>query len=79
RTRVETAAHFLAWLRDNDRTLTETTQHDVDTWIESGASTRRRIRDFLKWTHARGLSAALHVHWLGREGLAEHVLGDQDR
>lgn len=79
RTRVETAAQFLAWLRDNDRTLTETTQHDVDTWIESGASTRRRIRDFLKWTHARGLSAALHVHWLGREGLAEHVLGDQDR
>lgn len=79
RTRVETAAHFLAWLRDNDRTLTQTTQHDVDTWIESGASTRRRIRDFLKWTHARGLSAALHVHWLGREGLAEHVLDDDER
>ena len=79
RTRVETAAHFLAWLRANDRTLTEATQHDVDTWIESGASTRRRLRDFLKWTHARGLSAALRVHWLGREGLAEHVLGDADR
>ena len=79
RTRIETAAHFLAWLRNNDRTLAEATQHDVETWIESGTSTRRRLRDFLKWTHARGLSAALHVHWLGREGLAEHVLGDDDR
>jgi hypothetical protein len=44
------------WLRGNDRTLAEATQHDVDTWIASGASTRRRVRDFLAWTHARGLS-----------------------
>ena len=79
RTRIETAAHFLAWLRVNDRALAEATQHDVDTWIASGASTRRRVRDFLAWTHARGLSVALQVQWLGREGLAEHVLGDDER
>ena len=79
RTRIETAAHFLVWLRGNNRTLAEATQHDVDTWIASGASTRRRVRDFLTWTHARGLSAALQVRWLGREGLAEHVLGDDER
>ena len=79
RTRIETAAHFLAWLRGNEQTLAEATQHDVDTWIESGASTRRRVRDFLTWTHARGLSAELQVQWLGREGLAEHVLGDDER
>lgn len=79
RTRIETAAHFLAWLHSNDRTLAEVTQHDVDTFIASGASTRRRLRDFLTWTHARGLSAALHVRWLGREGLAEHVLDDDQR
>lgn len=79
RTRIETAAHFLAWLRDNGRSLAEATQHDVDTWIASGASTRRRIRDFLTWTHARGLSAAMQVRWLGREGLAEHVLDDDQR
>jgi hypothetical protein len=79
RTRIETAAHFLAWLRDNNRTLAEATQHDVDTWIASGASTRRRVGDFLAWTHARGLSTALQVRWLGREGLAEHVLGDDER
>lgn len=79
RTRIETAAHLLAWLRGNDRTLAEATQHDVDTFIASGASTRRRVRDFLTWTHAGGLSAALQVRWLGREGLAEHVLGDDER
>ncbi len=79
RTRIETAAHFLAWLHSNDRTLAQVTQHDVDTFIASGASTRRRLRDFLTWTHARGLSAALHVRWLGREGLAEHVLDDDQR
>jgi hypothetical protein len=79
RTRIETAAHFLNWLQDNDRTLADVTQHDIDTWIGSGASTRRRVRDFLRWTHARGLSTDLRVHWLGREGLAENVLDDDER
>jgi hypothetical protein len=79
RQRIETAAHFLTWLERNDRTLADATQHDVNTWIGLGASTRRRVRDFLRWAHARGLSADLHVHWLGREGLPESVLGDDER
>jgi hypothetical protein len=79
RTRIETAARFLTWLQDNDRTLAEATQHDVDTWIGLGATTRRRVRDFLRWAHARGLSADLQVRWLGREGLAENVLGEDER
>lgn len=79
RQRIETAAHFLAWLKHNDRTLADASQHDVDTWIADGASTRRRVRDFLKWAHARGLSSDLRVHWLGREGLAENVLDDDER
>ena len=29
--------------------------------------------------HARGLSSDLEVHWLGREGLPENVLGDDER
>lgn len=29
--------------------------------------------------HARGLSADLQVHWLGREGLPEDVLGEDER
>ena len=79
RQRIETAAHFLTWLERNDRTLADATQHDVNTWIGLGASTRRRVRDFLRWAHARGLSADLHVHWLGRDGLPESVLGDDER
>jgi hypothetical protein len=79
RTRIETAAHFLRWLDDRNRALAEATQHDVDAWIGSGASTCRRVRDFVTWTHTRGLSAALQVRWLGREGLPEHVLGDDER
>ena len=79
RQRIETAAHFLTWLDDNGRTLADATQHDVNTWIGRGASTRRRVRDFLRWAHARGRSTDLHVHWLGREGLPEHILGDDER
>ena len=79
RARIETAAQFLTWLEDNDRSLAHATQHDVNTWIGLGASTRRRVRDFLRWAHARGLSADLEVHWLGREGLPENVLGDDER
>jgi hypothetical protein len=79
RGRIETAAHFLTWLEDNDRTLADATQHDINTWIGLGASTRRRVRDFLRWAHARGLSADLQVHWLGREGLPENVLADDER
>jgi hypothetical protein len=79
RARIETAAHFLTWLERNDRTLADATQHDVNTWIGLGASTRRRVRDFLRWAHARGLCADLQVRWLGREGLPENVLGDDER
>jgi hypothetical protein len=79
RVRIETAAHFLTWLTDNDRTLAEATQHDVDAWIDGGATTRRRVRDFLRWSHARGLSADLQVNWLGREGLPRNVLGEDER
>ena len=69
----------MTWLEDNDRTLADATQHDINTWIGLGASTRRRVRDFLRWAHARGLSADLQVHWLGREGLPENVLADDER
>lgn len=38
-----------------------------------------RLRDFLRWAHTRGLAGDLEVHWLGRYGLAEQVLGDDER
>jgi hypothetical protein len=64
---------------DHDRTLGDATQHDVDTSIDLGATTGRRVRDFLRWAHARGLSADLQVHWLGREGIPANVLGEDER
>lgn len=79
RDRIGAAAHFLTWLEHNHRTLADATQHDVNTWLGQGASTRHRIRDFLRWAHARGLAADLQVHWLGSEGLPEQVLGDDER
>jgi hypothetical protein len=69
----------LTWLEDNDRALADATQHDVNTWIGLGASSRRRVRDFLRWAHARGLRADLGVHWLGREGPPANVLDDDER
>ena len=79
RDRIGAAAHFLTWLEHNHRTLADATQHDVNTWLGQGASTRHRIRDFLRWAHARGLAADLQAHWLGSEGLPEQVLGDDER
>jgi hypothetical protein len=38
--RIETAAHFLTWLTDNDRTLADATQYDVDAWIDGETTTR---------------------------------------
>lgn len=79
RTRIETAKQFLHWLRDNNIRLDALTQHDVDTWLIQGASTRRRIRDFLQWTHAQAVTAGLEVKPLAREGLAADILGDAER
>ena len=79
RTRIVVAEHFLTSHANNEVALADTTQHDVNTWLEQGASTRHRIRDFLRWAHARGLAADLQVHWLGSDGLPEQVLGDDER
>jgi hypothetical protein len=79
RARLQVATNFLTWLTEQDRTLAETTQADVDRWLGEGASTRHRLRDFLRWAHNHGLAADLHVSWLGRDGLPAHVLGDDER
>ena len=69
----------MTWLENNDIALADATRRDVNTWLGLGATTRHRLRDFLSWAHARGLAADLEVHWLGRNGLAEQVLGDDER
>ena len=79
RVRIAVAEQFLTWLENNDIALADATQRDVNTWLGLGATTRHRLRDFLSWAHGRGLAADLEVHWLGRNGLAEQVLGDDER
>ncbi|UDG97544.1 hypothetical protein [Rhodococcus opacus] len=79
RARLQVAANFLTWLTEHHRILAEATQTDVERWLGEGASTRHRLRDFLRWAHSRGLCADLQVPWLGRDSLPEHLLGDDDR
>lgn len=79
RTRIRCAANFLHWLQDRDTDLAQATQYDVDSWLDQGATTRRRVRDFLTWTAGRGLTTDLHVPWLGTEGLPGHVLDEDTR
>jgi len=79
RTQVLVAHQFLQWLTANQLSLADTTQHDVDTWLRQGASTRLRLRDFMRWASARGLVADLEVRWLGRQGLPEQILDEDQR
>lgn len=79
RTRILAAQQFLRWLETNQIELADATQHDVDTWLALGASTRLRLRDFLRWAHTRGLAADLEVRWLGSQGLPEQILDADER
>lgn len=79
RTRIRCATDFLHWLSTHGTDLAEATQHDVDLWIDQGATTRRRLRDFLTWTNKRGLTAALEVPWLGTDSLPGHILDENTR
>lgn len=79
RNRIRVATHFLTWLADQDRTLGDATQADIDRWLAAGTPSRRRLRDFIRWTNSRHLTTDLHVPWLGREGLPEHLLDEAER
>jgi hypothetical protein len=79
RTRILAAQQFLRWLETNQIELADATQHDIDTWLALGASTRLRLRDFLRWAHTRGLAADLEVRWLGSQGLPEQILDTDQR
>ncbi|QSE41326.1 hypothetical protein JXX30_00350 [Rhodococcus erythropolis] len=79
RARITAAAQFLTWLTDHDIDLAGACQADVDRWLDDGTTTRRRLRDFLRWANSHHLAADLHVPSLGREGLPQHPLGDDQR
>lgn len=78
RTRILLATDFLNWLAARGLTLGTASQSDVETWLANGSVGRHRLRDFLLWTRAHGLSAALDIPWLGREE-PEDFMTQQDR
>ncbi len=49
RTRIMVARQFLTWLEGKQIALADATQHDVNTCLRQGATTRYRLRDFLLW------------------------------
>jgi hypothetical protein len=58
---VTLAAALTEWLASQSLTLADLSQTDLDTWLTAGSQNRRRIRDFVRWTHAQGLTRQLHV------------------
>ncbi len=79
RRRILVALDLLAWLDEQELTLGELRQDDVDRWLEAGGSqTRNLIRYFLKWTAERGLTRKLTVPLIPRQEPAG-LLGDDER
>jgi hypothetical protein len=73
RSRILLATQFLSWLDANGRTLSTASQSDVEAWLAGGSTARQRLRDFLLWTHAHGLSAKLEIPWPGRDQPADFM------
>jgi hypothetical protein len=72
------ALEFLAWTDQEGTTLAGLGQDDVDRWLAEEQTQRRyRVRYFLNWTAARGLSRRLDVPVLPRQGPADFLDDDQ--
>ena len=71
RTQIRTAAALVCWLHGQNLALRDLRQEHLDAWLADGASTRRRLRDFITWAARGGLVAKLHV-----PPLAGHAVGD---
>ncbi len=75
-TEIHEAARFLSWLECEGKSLSDTTQADVDAWLSSGAKARYRIRGLLSWALRRRLCSELDVAVLGAHetptGLVDH-------
>ncbi|MCO1575549.1 hypothetical protein M8C13_07230 [Crossiella sp. SN42] len=61
RCEIRVAIEFLAWLDGHHRDLPSTTQADVDLWLTTGPSNRRKLRAFLRWTSARKITTTLTI------------------
>ncbi|MBW4716696.1 site-specific integrase [Saccharothrix obliqua] len=51
RAEVRAAVALVVWLRANDSTLADCTQHHIDRWLTDEPSTTRHARAFLTWAH----------------------------
>ena len=71
RTQIRTATARVGWLHDQGLALRDLRQEHLDVWLADGASTRRRLRDFIKWAARGGLIGTLHV-----PPLTGHASGD---
>lgn len=63
RSLVNEAIKLVRWLHDQQLELRDLRQDLIDTWIATGASTRRRVRLFLAWLARAGVTGRLHVAW----------------
>lgn len=61
REQARCALAFLRRLDEQSLTLGRAGQHDVDRWLTEGATTRLRLRDFLRWTARHKLSVERSV------------------
>jgi hypothetical protein len=63
RSQVSVTLGFLKWIESQKLTLASVTQAEVDRWLAAGATSRRRLRDFLRWARRCHLVGDLHVPW----------------
>jgi len=61
RTVVTETVRFLAWLRERGLSLRDCTQADVDSWLGTGVSARRRVGEFLRWAQERKALGGIEV------------------
>lgn len=78
RRRILVALDLLSWIDAQGTTLGELRQDDLDRWLdEEGTQRRNRVRYFLNWTSARGLSRQLTVPSIPRQEPADLLDDDQ--
>jgi len=59
--RLTAAATFLAWLADRGHQLGECTQHDLDSWLSAGPSTRQNALTFLSWARRQRILRGIEL------------------
>jgi len=58
---LRVAISFTRWLHENDLTLEQTRQAQLDAWLTGPPSRALPTRAFLNWAHTAGIVPALHV------------------